>query len=307
MKINTPFILSLLLAGVMAHAAPPAALTVAVYDFKGYDEAENLGGKVTSLIASELTTGTNLVLFDRLQLTKALNEQALGVSGVVSSDTAAMIGQITGVKVLVAGKVMTIGANHLVVVANVVGTETGRLFADQAEGAADHLMDLTSALSRKIAQTISDQATNLVAVAQESSEERLDRIIKNLAGTNRPSVSIKIGQSPNPANPSKSCEAALGKILMKAGFKVVDEKSDSKPDIEITGVKGHSPGPRRNGIYSITISISLKVQDRRTGALIAYEHEVASAVEASMQAANDAALDRAVDALAEKVLPLLAK
>ena len=39
MKINTPFILSLLLAGVMAHAAPPAALTVAVYDFKGYEEA----------------------------------------------------------------------------------------------------------------------------------------------------------------------------------------------------------------------------------------------------------------------------
>ena len=307
MKITIRFFLALLLTGAVVQAAPQSPLTVAVFDFKSDTKAGNYGDKVTTLVTANLTTGTNFVLVDRANLKRALKEQAFDVSGMANPATAAKIGQITGAKVLVAGKVMTIGANHLVVVANVVGTETGRLFADQAEGAADHLMDLTSALSRKIAQTISDQATNLVAATQESSEERLDRIIKNLAGTNRPSVSIKIGQSPNPANPSKSCEAALGKILMKAGFKVVDEKSDSKPDIEITGVKGHSPGPRRKGMYSITISINLKVQDRRTGALIAYDHEVASAAEASMQAANDAALDRAVDALAEKVLPLLAK
>ena len=307
MKIKIPLFLSLLLAGVMAHAAPPSALTVAVFDFKGDVKAAHYGDKVTTLVTANLTTGTNFILVDRANLKRALKEQAFDVSGMANPATAAKIGQITGAKVLVAGKVITIGANHLVVVANVVGTETGRLFADQVEGAADHLMDLTSVLSQRIAQTISDQATNLIAAAQESREERLERIIKNITGTNRPTVSVNIGQSPNPSNPSKPTEAAFGEILMKAGFTVVDANSDRKPDIEITGVKDHNVGPRRGSMYSASVGISLKVQDRRTGALISYEHEVDFAADATKKGANDAALDRAVNALAEKVLPLLAK
>src|SRR5471032_1684984 len=147
-----------------AQAAPPAALTVAVYDFKGDADASSYGNNVTTLVTADLTTETNLVLVERAELTKALNEQAFGISGMVSSDAAAKIGQITGARVLVAGQVIKTGKDHLIIVANIIGTETGRLFADKVEGAADNLSDLTSSLSRKIAQTISDQVTNLVLV-----------------------------------------------------------------------------------------------------------------------------------------------
>ena len=58
---NLPFILFLLLTGVMAHAAPPqTALTVAVYDFKGDGDAASYGNNVTTLVTADLTTETNL-------------------------------------------------------------------------------------------------------------------------------------------------------------------------------------------------------------------------------------------------------
>src|ERR1035437_4042653 len=155
MKQNLIILLLAMLALISSAAdKPQSALTVAVYDFKGDADTASFGGKVTTLVTANLTTETNLVLVERAELTAALSEQAFGISGMVSSDAAAKIGQITGAKVLVAGQVIKTGDNHLAIVANIIGTETGRLFADKVEGAADSLSDLTSDLSRKIAQTI---------------------------------------------------------------------------------------------------------------------------------------------------------
>jgi len=304
MKIVIPF-LTLLLAGVLAHAASPSALTVAVYDFKGDNRFESLGVKVTTLVAANLTTETNLALVERANLKKALNEQAFGVSGMVSPETASAIGQITGVKVLVAGQVMKTGDNHLVIVANIIGTETGRLFSDKVEGSADRLMDLTSTLSRKIAQTINAQTTNLIMVAQESRAERLERIVKSITGTNRPSVSLGILLKNGWGSATTTGE--FGIILLKAGFKVVDGKSDRKPDLEITGTINNSAGPRHGDLYSYGAVIELKVVDRRTGNILAFDRQESIASDATAMSANRSAQASAVDALAERVLPLLAK
>jgi len=299
-------ILSLsLLAGATAHAAPP--LTVAVYDFTGDADAASYGGKVTTLVTADLTSETNLVLVERAELTKALSEQAFGISGMVSSDAAAKIGQITGAKVLVAGQVIKTEGNHLIVVANIIGTETGRLFADKVEGSADNLMELTSNLSRKIAQTIREQTTNLIAAAQESSAERLERIIKNINGTNRPSVSINILFPRGKSRHSATAEGEFGVILLKAGFAVVDANSDRKPDVEITGVDDISAGPRQGGLFSFRAVIELKVQERRTGKIIAFDRQEGTATAAARAGADRTAQANAVDALAERVLPLLAK
>ena len=194
-QISLALIALLFLTGAVAHAAPQSPLTVAVYDFRGDADGHMINGyanKVTTLVTADLTTETNLDMLERAELTKALNEQAFGISGMVSSDAAAKIGQITGAKVLVAGQVIKTSGDHLIIVANIIGTETGRLFADKVEGAADNLTQLTSDLSRKIAQTISDQTTNLVLLPQESTAARLNRIINNINGTNRPSISINI-------------------------------------------------------------------------------------------------------------------
>jgi TolB-like protein len=308
MKIKkNPTILLLTALAMFANAAdtPKSALTVAVYNFTGNAGAADYSATVTTLVTADLTTETNLVVVERAQLAAALSEQAFGASGMVNPEAAAKIGQITGAKVLVAGQVMKMGENHLVVVANIVGTETGRLFADKVEGAADNLLDLAFQLSRKIAQTISDQQTNLIASAQETSAQRLDRIIKGL-GTNRPSVSVNIQyQSGN--GHSVPSETEFGLNLLKAGFKVVDEKSDRKPDIEITGVETIFPGPRQGNLFTYGGDIVLKVQDRRTGALLAFEHEAAKGADSARGPAMRVTEANTVDVLAEKVLPLLAK
>ncbi|MGA9778878.1 MAG: CsgG/HfaB family protein [Verrucomicrobiia bacterium] len=312
MKIIIAVILTMSLASVMARAVPQQPLTVAVYDFTGGNDTEDYGGKVTTLITADLTTETNLVMVERAELDKALSEQAFGVSGMVSSDAAAKIGQITGAKVLVVGQVIKTGENHLVIVAEIIGTETARLFAPKVDGPADNLLELTSELSRKIAQTINDQATNLVMPAEESHEARLERIIKGIHGTNRPTVSVHITQYNRYGQrwPDGLVENEFGAILLKAGFKVVDENSDQKPDVEITGEAVTSWGeatPRRGGLLSINASLDLKIRERKTGKIVAFDRQESTATGVGEVVVDKMAQVNAADALAERVLPLLAQ
>ena len=307
MKTQISIITALLLVGVMAHAAPPPALTVAVYDFRGDGEAGSYGNNVTTLVTADLTTETNLVLVERAELTKALSEQAFGISGMVNSDAAAKIGQITGAKVLVAGQVIQTSGNHLVIVANIIGTETGRLFADKVEGAPDTLSDLSSELSRKIARTISDQTTNLALAATESRADRLDRIVKSIGGTNRPTVSISIVHVNGKPWRETAVEGEFGTVLLKAGFTVVDENSDRKPDVQITGGGCVTARTRRGGLFSSSYALDVKIQERRSGSIIAFDHQESAATDAGQAAASKAAQINAVDDMAERILPLLAK
>ena len=301
---------------------PKSAPTVAVYDFRADADTATYARNVTTLVTAGLAGETNLVLLERGALSKALSEQALGLSGMVSSDAAAKIGQITGAKVLVAGEAMKIGDNHLVVVAHVIGTETGRLFAEMVEGAPDKLLDLTDELSRKIARTIGDQEANLIAPAQESSAERLARIIKGISGTNRPSVSLNIQwwqwwragpggmavfHETGPLRESTTAEGEFGTVLLKAGFTVVDAKSDRKPDVEITGMENSGEEPRQGDLFSCTDVMDLKVQERRTGKILAIEHLAGFATDSGRDAALAAAVANTTDAMAERILPILAK
>lgn len=291
----------------MAQAGPQPPLTVAVYDFTDADRGGGgYGAKVTTLVTANLTAETNLVMLERSDLKKALSEQSIGVSGMVSSDTASKVGQLTGAKVLVTGQVIRTEKAHLIVVANIIGTETGRLFAVKAEGAAENLMDLTSDLSRKIAERIRNQEADFVTKTRSHLDD-LERIAKSIAGTNRPSVSVAFHFPRGPNFPSSTANTEMGVILQKAGFAVVDGNSDRKPDVEITGVVDAGMGPRRGELFSFRAVVEAKVQERRTGNIIALDRETAEAVDVGRATANRAAQAKAVDGLAERILPLLAK
>lgn len=305
--ILTLLFFGLMTPGIFAEKTMPAPLTVAVYDFRGEAEAATYGSKVTTLVTADLTTETNLIMLERAELNKALSEQAFGVSGLVGSDAAAKIGQITGAKVLVCGQVLTTEKNHLVIVATIVGTETGRLFAAKVEGPANNLMELTTDLSSKIAKTISLQATNLVTTAPETTAVRLERIVKGIKGKKRPSVAFNICWGSNKSLRCNAAEIELGLVLLKAGFPVVDGNSERKPDVEIKGVYDHSEGPRRGDLFSYRSVIELKAQERQTGEIVAFDRQEGIATDASEVGADRAAAVLAVDGLAERLLPLLAK
>src|ERR1700733_6372178 len=106
MKLKTTFTLaSLLLAGGIAPAFASDVLTIAVFNFDSPDEnVRDLGPKVATLVNANLSAEPNLILVERAELDKALGEQELGLSGTVTPDSAAKVGQLTGAKVLVTGR-----------------------------------------------------------------------------------------------------------------------------------------------------------------------------------------------------------
>jgi transposase-like protein len=292
------------------HAADALpALTVALDNFTGEADAATDARNVTTLLTADLTTEANLIMVERADLLKALHEEALGSSGIVSSGAAAKIGQMTGAKIVVVGQVIKTGETHLVMVADIMSTETGRLFADKVEGGSGNLTDLTSQLSHKIAQTISDQATNLLAPAQETSAQRLARIVNSIPGTNRPSVSLKfVFWTAGKKHENATIDGEFGSILMKAGFPVVDDKSERKPDVEIEGIEPPNGGASRQGdLYSFFDVINLTARERRTGKIITVDYQADSATDTGPAAAKTDAAVIATDSLAERLLPLLAQ
>ncbi len=287
---------------------PP--LAVAVYDFTDADRgAGNLGAKITSLVTANLTMETNLVLLERADLTKVLNEQAFDLSGMVNADAAATIGQITGVKVLVVGQIINTADKRVVVIANIIGTETSRLFAAKVEGHADQILALTTELSGKIATTIAAQASNLVSAPKVSFDERVKRLVAKLKDNKRPTVALNFTGYNGRGHAWKDAqvEGIFGTILLKAGFKVVDEHAEQKPDLIVEGSVGIGAGFQRGNLQTSRVVVDIKVTDRATSTIIAFDRQEGTATDVGVPAANNAAATQAVLDLAERNLPLFLK
>jgi hypothetical protein len=195
--MKTSLKLSLLAALLLAAGKILAAddvFTVAVFDFDSKDEAvQDLGSKVATLLNANLSMQPNLMTVERADLQKVLGEQELGLSGTVSPDTAAKVGQLTGAKVLVTGRVFKVD-NQTLIVAKVIGTETSRVYGEMVQGPPTvSIVDLSSNLAAKIAIVISDKGTTLVAKVQ-SREERVAKLKQALDGKKLPVVSVKINE-----------------------------------------------------------------------------------------------------------------
>lgn len=307
MKKYIPLILTLtLLTGTLIQAAPPGVFSVAVFDFESKDEAvRELGPKVATLISANLSAEPQIITVERAELEKVLGEQELGLSGNVSPDTAAKVGLLTGAKVLVTGRVFKTD-NELIVVAKIIGTETSRVYGELVKGpASTSISDLSETLAKKIGKTIVDKGQTLM-VDVMSREERIDKLIKSLKDGKRPSVSVKLderhfgGRVIDPA-----AETELAMILQKAGFTVVDDKSDDRPDIEITGEAFSAFGMRKGNLISCRSRIELKAHERHTGKILAVDRQTSVAVDIAEQTAAKTALQNAADELAERLLPKL--
>src|SRR3954453_5262499 len=126
-------LMMLLLAGILSAAAAPAPLTLAILDFESREDAlKDLGPKIANLLNAHLSTDANLILVERTELDKALGEQELGISGTVSTDTAAKIGHLTGAKVIITGRAFKVDKDLMIVV-KVIGTETSRVYGEMVK------------------------------------------------------------------------------------------------------------------------------------------------------------------------------
>jgi len=307
MNKHIPFILALLLAtGAIARAASPNVLTVAVFDFESKDEAvRDLGPKVATLINANLSAEPQIITVERTELEKVLGEQELGLSGTVSPDSAAKIGQLTGAKVLVTGKVFKADGQTFIV-AKVIGTETSRVYGELVQGGPSaSLADLSSGLAKKIAADVSEKGDALVAKV-ETREERIARIRKALEGKKLPVVSVKISEQHfgrRVIDPAAQTELSV--ILQQCGFTLADSDSTNKAAVEITGDAFSAYGMQKGNLISCKSRIELKARDAASGNLLLVDRQTSVGVDVAEQTAAKTALENAADILAERLVPKL--
>jgi hypothetical protein len=299
---------TLLLAGGIARALAGDVLTVAVFDFESKDEAvRDLGPKVSALINANLSADPQLITVERAELEKVLGEHELGLSGTVSADSAARVGNLTGAKVLVTGRVMKIDSD-LTLVAKIIGTETSRVYGEIVTGKPGaNITDLSAELAKKIAADVTQKSDTLVAKV-ETHEDRVAKLKKQFADKKLPSVSVKIPEmhiGQRVIDPAAQTELSL--ILQQCGFTLVDDKSSTKPDIEITGEAFSELGMRKGNLQSCRARIEITARTRATGDIITVDRQTSVAVDLAEHVAAKTALQNGAGDLAERLLPKLAK
>jgi hypothetical protein len=297
----------LLLAAGPAAVAQNRALTVAVFDFECRDELLGDAGPQAALLLNALLSAeSDLLLVERAELEKVLGEQALGVSGTVSNESAAKVGHLTGAKVLVTGRVFRAG-KETVLVAKIIGTETSRVFGEMVKSATLTVTDLAGELAGKIARTVVTRADSLVA-PEVAREDRVASIRLALGDRPRPAVSVSIPER-HFGRPTfdPAVETELGKLLTECGFILVEAKAEAKPRFELSGEAFSEFGMRRGELVSCKGRVELKVKETATGELVVVDRQVSVAVDLSEQIAAKRALQEAAAQLAERVLPRLTR
>ncbi|MFZ5518601.1 MAG: CsgG/HfaB family protein [Candidatus Zhuqueibacterota bacterium] len=150
----------------MPHSQPPAEvassgiklvgerMALAVLPFQSIGMSNELGE--VNVVEQMMTTFYNLnrfKLFERTQLEKILEEQKLGMTGVLDASTAAEIGKGIGVDAIVLGAVTRAGRN-IQISARLIDTETAEIITAQDELSASitiqELKDMVGRLASKI-------------------------------------------------------------------------------------------------------------------------------------------------------------
>ena len=309
MKMKFTLILAtIMIAGGIARALAADVLTVAVFDFESKDEAvRDLGPKVATLINANLSAEPTLITVERAELEKVLGEQELGLSGTVSPDSAAKVGQLTGAKVLVTGRVFK-AEEQTIIVAKIIGTETSRVYGEVVNGKPGAaITDLSVELAKKIVADVTQKGDTLVAKV-ESREDRVAKIKKELGDKKLPAVSVKISEQhfgQRVIDPAAQTELSL--ILQQCGFTVVDDLSTNKPNVEITGEAFSEVGMRKGNLQSCRARIEIKAHDVASGKILAIDRQTSVAVDLAEHVAGKTALQNGAAELAARLLPKLVK
>lgn len=308
MKKQTLFVLSLLLAGAIARATSPDVLTVAIFDFDSKDEGvRDLGPKVATLLNANLSAQPQIITVERAELDKVLSEQELGMSGVATPESAAKVGQLTGAKVLITGRVFK-ADSQTIIVAKIIGTETSRVYGEMVQGASSvSIVDLASKLAGKVATVITEKGDTLVAKVQ-TREEHITKIKQALNGKTLPVVSVKITEhhyGPHIVDPA--AETELSYILQQCGFKVADANSALKPEVEISGEAFSAFGMQKGNLICCKSRVELKVREVASGNILAVDRQTNMGVDIAEQTSAKTALENAIDAMADRIVRKLAK
>ena len=286
----------------MARAAEPAPIAVAVLDFESTDpKLKEPGVQLAQLLTAKLSVYEDVITVERQDLAKLLGEQELGASGMVNSETAARIGQLTGARVLVTGRLFnTAGETNLVL--KIMSAETSRVFGLAANFSVGAPMgEPVEKLAEKLAALLREKRPALIANVP-TREDRIARIKQKVAGRALPSVAVSIPeQHIGPAVVDPAAETEIGLILGQAGFTVLSGEAAAKADYRIQGEAFSEAGLRRGNLVSCRARVEVKAVAREGGRVALMDRQTTVAVDTAEHVAAKTALQEAGAALAERL------
>lgn len=148
------FVLAFLATVPYAAKAEFKRTKIAVLDFElkgsGF-ETEDMGGIVAEWFITAFVKDGRFDVIERGLLKKILDEQKLGMSGIIDETTATKIGNLLGVKIIISGSVLKL-QNILEINARIIDVETASIIAAESvkSTASVRLQDLVVRMSAKI-------------------------------------------------------------------------------------------------------------------------------------------------------------
>jgi TolB-like protein len=292
-----------------AHAGPKEDVyPAAILSFKARGLGlESYGPKVADAMFAVLSAYPEFELVDRQELNTVIDEMSLNLSGMVNAQQAVQIGQLTGAKLMITGTIAEFD-NRLLLVAKIIGTETGKVLGASVNGkTGDDLFPIVEALGEKVVRLVTDRGAELVASSSQETDPV--RMINEAIGkAERPSVSIDVSErhvGSRTIDPAAETELLL--ICQKTGFSTIDKDNHAakQSDILITGEGFSEFAGRRGDLISVKARLEVKAIDRATGKIIAADRQTGVVVDLSEQIAGKKALEEAAAILAARLLPLL--
>lgn len=282
-------------------------ITVAVLDFDNPGHVLGVGGAdIAILLGTYLLDNEEVFLVERQELDKILSEQELTLSGMVSPAAAVAIGHLTGAKVLVMGRVVSMGDKQMLL-SRVMSTETSRVFPQRVEIATNAGLDAAiGELAALVNNDLKTQREALVA-APEDPAERMRRWEAMVQGKTLPSVSVDVEEehiSQPVIDPAVQTEMRM--VLQQLGFEVIDiNRSAQRPQIAITGEAFSELGARRGNLVSCRARAEIEVARTNDGGLLLSDRQTSVAVDTAEHVAGKLALENAAVALLDRIIPAL--
>lgn len=265
------------------------------------------GNTASDILFASLVANPDLLLVDREEINKTLEEQEMNLSGMVSPGEAVKVGNLIGAKVLVTGSVID-ADKTIYLVARIIGTETSRVLGESVKGnATDSIGDLVEQLAQKVGATIVAHASELVAPVKNPAD-RIAAIQAQLGDKPRPVLLVQVTErhvGRAPIDPAAETELTL--MGRETGFEVVDPKAGVPKEaaILVEGEGFSEFAMRRGNLVGVKARLEVKAVDRATGRIIAADRQTVVMVDLSEEIAGKSALQEAAAQIAERLLPKL--
>lgn len=287
----------------------PSIYPTAIFPFAEHGTSvKEYGRKAADILFARMAERPEVILVERTEIDKVLQEIELGLSGVITPEQAGKVGKITGAKILITGSVFEV-EKKLYVVAKIIGTETSRVLGKSSAGKAEDFAGLVEALAGEVGEAIAKEGGNLVA-QEEKPSDRIAALNRELGDAKRPVIFIKINER-HVGQPTidPSAQTELIFFCKETGFGVIDpEKGNTNDaDVIIEGEGFSEFAVRKGNLVSVKARLEVKATERDTGKIIAADRQTSVVVDLTEQIAGKKALEQAAASIAERLLPKLVK